>query len=144
MRRPTVYAVLGLGLTLAVMLLPVASPAEIYLEGYLGAAKTPFTGQTFSVKDLPVQPIAQVARLNYPGHSDTMLLGGLKLGTWFVKEGFLGYSGYPDWSKYFGFYMDFSYQRLYLRSQTLDGTKYVSALAGPLPAPALRLMNSAQ
>ncbi|MCX5893014.1 MAG: hypothetical protein NTW80_08605, partial [Deltaproteobacteria bacterium] len=46
------------------------------------------------------------------------VLGGLKLGTWFVPTGTLGYS-YPDWMKYFGFYTDFSYQRLDARRQVV-------------------------
>jgi hypothetical protein len=41
-------------------------------------------------------------------------VGGLKIGTWFVKEGFLGFN-YPDWMKYFGFYLDLSYHRLNIR-----------------------------
>jgi hypothetical protein len=43
----------------------------------------------------------------------------VKIGTWFVKEGFLGYD-YPAWAKYFGFYTDFSYHRLDFRRQTIS------------------------
>ena len=62
-------------------------------------------------------------------------MGGVKVGTWFVKEGFLGWSGYPDWMKYFGFYTDFSYQRLYMRKQGLSGTEYLPALHRWLSVP---------
>ena len=135
MRRRTVFAVLWLSLALAFLVLPVVSNAEMYVEGYLGASKAPAAGPTFTVHYLPAGLITQNAPLNYSGHSDTMLIGGLKLGTWFVKEGFLGYSGYPDWTKYLGFYTDFSYQRLYLRNQTLSGTKFVANQATPLGGP---------
>ena len=53
---------------------------------------------------------------NNPGKFDNpQVIGGLKVGTWFVKEGVLGYN-YPDWMKYLGFYIDFSYQRLNIKS----------------------------
>jgi opacity protein-like surface antigen len=55
------------------------------------------------------------------GHINPALIGGLKLGTWFVKEGFLGYN-YPDWAKYFGFFLDFSYHRLDFASQKMSTT----------------------
>ena len=137
MRRRTIFAVLWLYLALAFLVLPVVSNAEMYVEGYLGASKAPASGQTFTVHDLPAGLINQNTRLDYSGHSDTMLIGGLKLGTWFVKEGFLGYNGYPDWTKYLGFYTDFSYQRLYLRNQSLFGTKFGANQANPLGGPVL-------
>ena len=59
--------------------------------------------------------------LNTPGKSDVTVLGGVKIGTWFVKEGVAGWSGYPDWAKYFGFYTDFSYQTLTMRDQKATG-----------------------
>jgi hypothetical protein len=58
------------------------------------------------------------------------VIGGLKVGTWFVKEGTLGWSGYPDWAKYFGFYTDFSYHNVVLREQRLGGTIYVATAGG--------------
>lgn len=48
---------------------------------------------------------------NSPGNIDPAVVGGLKVATWFVKEGFLGMN-YPDWIKDLGFYLDFSYHRL--------------------------------
>ncbi|MBI4962377.1 MAG: hypothetical protein HY913_03800 [Desulfomonile tiedjei] len=44
-------------------------------------------------------------------------MGGVKLGTWFVKEGFLGMY-YPYWMQYFGFYLDFMMHRLNFRQQS--------------------------
>ncbi|MBI4643391.1 MAG: outer membrane beta-barrel protein, partial [Deltaproteobacteria bacterium] len=49
------------------------------------------------------------------------VIGGLKLGTWFVKEGIPGYN-YPDWMKYLGFYVDFSFHRLDLKNQNFNQT----------------------
>lgn len=54
-------------------------------------------------------------------------MGGLKVGTWFVKERFLGYNS-PDWMQYFGCYLDSSYHRLNFRRQ--DGVM-VSGLIFP-------------
>jgi opacity protein-like surface antigen len=44
------------------------------------------------------------------------VIGGLKIGTWFVKEGTLGHD-YPNWMKYLGFFIDFSYQRLVMHGE---------------------------
>jgi outer membrane protein W len=43
---------------------------------------------------------------------DPYLLGGLKFGYWFNPNGTYGLTSLPDWMKYFGFYTDFSYQKL--------------------------------
>jgi opacity protein-like surface antigen len=51
-----------------------------------------------------------------PGNLSPAVLGGLKVGTWFVKEGFLGFN-YPEWMKFFGFNLDFSYHRLDFSTQ---------------------------
>jgi hypothetical protein len=39
----------------------------------------------------------------FPRTLSTDFMPGLKIGTWFVKNGFLGFD-YPDWMKYFSFY----------------------------------------
>ena len=62
--------------------------------------------------------------MNYPGKTDPSIIGGVKLGTWFVHDGFAGYSGFPDWMKYFGFYTDFSYQSLEMPTQRLTGFNF--------------------
>ena len=46
-----------------------------------------------------------------PAYLKPAVTGGIKLGTWFVPEGTLGFN-YPDWMKYFGFYLDFKVHRL--------------------------------
>ncbi|MGD0972016.1 MAG: hypothetical protein ABSA04_11570 [Desulfobaccales bacterium] len=104
-------------------LLGGAASAEMYMEGYLGGTAAAHMGQAFTEQGYYGGFAGTIANhLQFPGISDATVLGGLKLGTWFVKEGFAGYSGYPDWMKYFGFYTDFSYQKLDLRGQDLSGT----------------------
>src|SRR5208337_4515249 len=110
MKRHTAYAVFALLLAVA---LAAPASAEMYVEGYLGGTAAANMGQTFTIQDVPGEGklgVTQDNHLQFPGSSDPTVLGGLKLGTWFVKEGFAGYSGYPDWMKYFGFYTDFSFQ----------------------------------
>jgi opacity protein-like surface antigen len=131
MKSPTVYVVLGLLLAVAFVGLAGPAQAEMYVEGYLGASQAANLGQNFTVREPhapppppPTPPPTSVPdfHLNYAGRTDVTVIGGVKVGTWFVKEGFLGYSGYPDWCKYLGFYTDFSYQRLFMRNQRLSGT----------------------
>ncbi len=133
MERCKVYLVLGLVLALALLVLGGPARAEMYVEGYLGASQAANSGQSLSVKDIAsnnivfpnfffLAPGNATHRLHYSGSSNITMLGGVKVGTWFVKEGFAGYSGYPDWCKYFGFYTDFSYQRLFTNQQRLSGT----------------------
>jgi hypothetical protein len=116
-------------------LLVGAANAEMYVEGYLGGTASAKMGQSFIVHDTGIRPPVLQEKdfyLNYPGTTDCVL-GGVKLGTWFVKEGFAGWSGYPDWCKYFGFYTDFSYQRLEMPSQRLNGINYVSSISNFAP-----------
>jgi hypothetical protein len=105
-------------LTAAVMILVLMAGttcAEMYVEGYLGNA---FSVTAPNPIDLNVNPAYRGpinADPEYPRTLSTAFMPGLKIGTWFVKEGFLGFN-YPDWMKYFGFYLDFSYHEIfYLR-----------------------------
>jgi hypothetical protein len=125
MKRHTGYGVFGFFLAVALVALAAPASAEMYVEGYLGGTTAANMGQAFTIKDVPgggTLGTSQDNHLQFPGSSDPTVLGGLKLGTWFVKEGFAGYSGYPDWMKYFGFYTDFSFQRLEMRGQHISGT----------------------
>ena len=115
------YAFAGIMVLAAVlMVLPLQAQAEMYVEGYLGGAlagsssmnSTTNTANTFGIAGLNGS-----YRSSIPGVFDPAFMGGLKIGTWFVKEGVLGYN-YPDWMKYLGFYLDFSYHRLDLRRQS--------------------------
>jgi hypothetical protein len=132
MKRHTAYVVFGLFLAVALVGLAGPALAEMYVEGYLGASQAANMGQNFTVHEAktPPPPARQQEddneeigdfRVKTAGRTDVSVLGGVKVGTWFVKEGTLGGSGYPEWAKYFGFYTDFSYQRLYMRNQNLSG-----------------------
>ncbi len=133
MKRGAVCLVIGLSLTLSLICLAGPASAELYFEAYLGASQAANLGQGFTIREPhappppppppPTPPPTGPAdfHLSYAGRTDVAVLGGVKVGTWFVPEGFCGWSGYPSWAKYFGFYTDFSYQRLNMRSQTLSG-----------------------
>ncbi len=133
MNNRTVYLVLGLFLAVALVALAAPASAEMYVEGYLGGTAAANMGQNFVVhesKPTPPPPTTTTDGtigdfgLNYPGKTDPSIIGGLKLGTWFVHDGFAGYSGFPDWMKYFGFYTGLSYQRLEMPKQPLTGFNF--------------------
>ena len=119
------------------VVLPVAAQADMFVEGFIGGV----TGSGDSGSFNNGGAFAPTVQFIGPGHFqfvppgtpgsfslgpmwsarfrgsfnsgvEPAVIGGLKLGTWFTKEGFLGYSGYPDWCKYLGFYLDFSYSKL--------------------------------
>ncbi|HAY21084.1 MAG TPA: hypothetical protein DCY27_02740 [Desulfobacterales bacterium] len=98
----------------ALVLAPTLCWAEMYVEGYIGGVAASSSSGGVSVNGT-----------NVPGfegrYDNPFILGGLKVGTWFVKEGFLGYD-YPDWMKYLGFHLDFSYHRLNFSRQLITGT----------------------
>jgi hypothetical protein len=113
---------------------PVATHAEIYVEGYLGggwadapSVPTLETGGTSSpsIVPSPAPPAFAFVPAGTPesfvgtgtvstfdnnvGHKfDPYVIGGLKLGTWFDGRPFP--SNPPDWMKYFGFYLDLGFQ----------------------------------
>ena|SRR5208337_3461099 len=127
MKRRTVSGVLGLFLAVALVALAAPANAEMYVEGYLGGTAAANINQAFTIQDLSGSGgpgffnASQSNHLQFSGTPDPTVLGGLKLGTWFVHEGFAGYSGYPDWMKYFGFYTDLSFQKFQMRG-ALSGT----------------------
>jgi opacity protein-like surface antigen len=111
------YALAGIMILAAVLLvLPVGAKAEMYVEAYLGGAFADDLSSNTTINS-PTTNQRLTGRL--PGVAQPAVIGGLKLGTWFVKEGFLGYN-YPDWCKYLGFYLDFSYHRLDLKNQNFN------------------------
>ncbi|MCX5888645.1 MAG: hypothetical protein NTY36_04245 [Deltaproteobacteria bacterium] len=117
--------VLAVVVAMAFLFVGVAS-AEMYVEGYIGGVLPTTIGQSFTVVDQPIGQIAsQRDHLRYSGSVDAAVLGGVKLGTWFVPEGFAGMN-YPTWMKYLGFYTDFSYQNINVRNQRLGGTDQYS------------------
>jgi opacity protein-like surface antigen len=105
------YAVLGVILLTVALLAPQGpARAETYMEAYLGGAGSSDFHSDQSGLSLSVSPA---------------VIAGLKLGTWFVPTGFLGYQ-YPDWMKYFGFYTDFSFQRLNVPQQLSGNVDFKS------------------
>jgi opacity protein-like surface antigen len=115
MKFSTFYQVLGVLALTAVLAVPGApARAEMYVEAYLGGNFAGSASDTISGNWMDATGAGPFS-YNSAGHIDPAVVGGLKLGTWFVKEGFLGMN-YPDWMKYLGFYLDFSYHRLNFRT----------------------------
>lgn len=125
MKRKSLWLSSGLLLLAAVLaVLPGPAAAEMYFEAYLGGvqgANAPMDSRisdnfSFILGDQQQVDLSfRTGRI--PGRLDPAFLGGVKLGTWFVREGFLGFD-YPAWMKYFGFYLDFMMHRLDFRRQS--------------------------
>jgi opacity protein-like surface antigen len=106
------------------LLLPATAQGEVYFEAYIGGVQGANSNmsqtQNWVWDVLPPfsygGPVNTVSTFRVPGRLDPAVMGGLKLGTWFVPEGFLGYN-YPPWMRYFGFYLDFMVHRLDFRRQ---------------------------
>jgi hypothetical protein len=122
--------VLAVVMAMAFLFVGVAS-AEMYVEGYIGGAGAMNNlGESRSLHRDNSNGLSISGQVNVSGAPDLTVIGGVKLGTWFVKEGTLGWSGYPDWAKYFGFYTDFSYHNVVLRPQRVGGTIFVGNNTG--------------
>lgn len=119
-------------LFVVLLAMPGLAQGEMYIEGYLGGVQGGNSGMD-ATTDHPGTfggTIFQtVENHQIPGRLDPAVVGGLKLGTWFVKEGFLGMN-YPDWMKYFGFYLDFSYHRLDFRRQKGNSVSFDYLVGG--------------
>ena len=99
-------------LVLGLVALPLVAAAEMWVGGQIGGN---------FVNDTDIDITSGANRLNL--HSvkiQPSVIGGLQIGYNFVKEGFLGYN-YPDWMKYFSFAIDFTYNRLDINSQEVNG-----------------------
>lgn len=112
---------LGLIILVAALAAPGPAPAEMYVEGYIGGVQAAGAGMDFVLPG-STPPSPKFVTSSLPGRFEPAVLGGLKIGTWFVKEGFLGFN-YPDWMKHLGFYLDFSFHRLNLSSRS-SGTSF--------------------
>jgi hypothetical protein len=97
-KRQMVCFILVLALLLA---LSTGARAAMYVEGYVGGNASNLGGTA-------------------------TVIGGWRLGTWFVPEGALGYKRYPNWMKYFGFYTDISISQINSNRSSLVGTGYVA------------------
>lgn len=112
--------ILGLVAMVALAALPGAAGAEMYMEGFLGGVQPGNSGMQF----FTLHPGTGSGEFNNPiGIYDPQVVGGVKAGTWFVKEGFLGFN-YPEWMKYTGFYLEFSYHRLNNPNQGAHNTNF--------------------
>ena len=116
-------------LFVVLLAMPGLAQGEMYIEAYLGGVQGANAGME-ATNNHPGGIFQTVENHSIPGRLQPQVIGGLKLGTWFVKEGFLGMN-YPDWMKYFGFYLDFSYHRLDFRNQKGDTTAYDNFLGIP-------------
>jgi hypothetical protein len=94
----------------ALVVLPVAAQAEMYLEGYVGGERgaTVLTPYLSMATHHPL--LGTYEEHHTRGTFRPAVIGGLKIGTWFTRQGFLGAS-YPEWMKYCGFYLDFNYHQ---------------------------------
>jgi opacity protein-like surface antigen len=120
-----IWLIVALALLLA---LPTAGQAEMYGEVYLGGVQglnTPikgnFTGSIPGAGFGVDWTDRYIGSFSNSGQFKPAVQGGVKLGTWFVREGTLGLD-YPDWMKYFGFYLDFKVHRLVYERNSGNGT----------------------
>jgi len=112
MNKKAVWTLGVLFLAAALLALPGPAKAEMYVEGYLGGVTA---GGLDSDTTIRTPLLANVSvKGDLPGRPNAAVIGGLKIGYWFVPTGFGGYS-YPDWMKYLGVYTDFSFHRLDVR-----------------------------
>jgi len=110
------WLLVALALLLA---LPAAAQAEMYGEVYLGgvagAGNNPINGNFSGTFPASAEHLnwndSYSGIFSNSGNLKPAVQGGVKLGTWFVREGTLGFD-YPEWMKYFGFYLDFKVHRL--------------------------------
>ncbi len=123
-----VIAALALLLALA-----TGAQAALYVEGFLGGTTAGnLGGSNYHQSELPAPPPVTVIPTPPPtnnvdsklffsnsGAVAPSLIGGGRLGYWFVPEGALGYN-YPDWMKYFGVYTDVSFQGLNVKEQSVS------------------------
>lgn len=92
-----VCVITGLALLLA---LSTVAQAAMYVEGYVG-------GNASNLGGSPT------------------VIGGWRLGMWFVPEGALGLN-YPRWMRSLGFYTDISISQLNSNRSSLEGTGYAA------------------
>jgi hypothetical protein len=134
------FAVLGVVLLAALLVLPGTATSEMYIEGYLGGVGASSDARSFSQSGSSgytnsgtngffnggdwTESMAGAYSVSgsFPGRFDNpFFTGGMKLGIWFDKTGVTGGYAWPDWAKYFGFYLDLSYHNLNYRKQQVTG-----------------------
>ena len=101
----------------AVLALPGVAQSAMWVGGELGAN---FIGSN-DMKIGETGPGFSFSEKFKSAKFEPSVIGGLTLGYDFVNAGFGGYA-YPDWMKYFGFAVDYTYNRAVLRNQFLSVT----------------------
>jgi opacity protein-like surface antigen len=91
-----------------------AARAETYTELFIGGVHTENEHIPFSLlhsypNGVSAENCAVPGRIHLAINQSST--AGARLGTWFAREGFPRLD-YPQWMRYFGCYMDFSYQKL--------------------------------
>jgi len=116
-----VLAVVAVVLLAALLVMPGPASGEMFVEAYLGgggAASDSLNPSYGGSRTLFGNVFTTNGTASIPGRFDNpYFIGGLKIGAWFDKSGVLAGVNFPDWMKYFGFWLDFSYHRLDYREQ---------------------------
>ncbi len=105
-------AVAVMVLLAALSVLPGSAESDVYIEGYMGGGTVHDTSAPIGIGG---------AFPDTPGKINSFFTGGVKLGTWFDRTGFMAGSNWPEWTKYLGFYFDFNYHNIDFDTQTLGG-----------------------
>ena len=94
----------------ALVWLSAAAQAEMYVEGYAGLGRAATVFPPFLPMATHHPLLGSYEEHHTRGTFDSAVIGGMKIGTWFTRQGFLRAS-YPEWLKYCGFYLDFNYHQ---------------------------------
>ncbi len=125
MKKITVwFVVLGL-----IALTAGASPAEMYVEGYIGNNFT-ITSPNPLGFEVNQNYKAVQASPEYPRTISSNVIGGGKVGIWCSNTGF-PHVDFPDWMKYFGGYLDFNIHGLNYYQEV--GTRRINVTPSTYP-----------
>ena len=122
--------VLSLALLVAAMMALPAN-AAMWVGGEIGGNFVPSTSVTASgTGNITGTTVPVFFGVKWKDVSfQPAVMGGLTVGYDFVNAGFAGYA-WPDWMKYFGFIVDFTYNRVAIRNQFLPISGVVTAGGG--------------
>lgn len=110
-----------------ITVLTTGAHAAMWVGGELGAS---WLGNAdIKISGNPVLGDTTIKNVRF----EPAVIGGLTVGYDFVKGGFLGYD-WPEWMKYFGIVVDFTYNRVSIKQQTRTG---VGTVNGPVQLPVI-------